>query len=55
MVVGADGEVAEDTDPQQLHREKIIQAARSFKPNKEQQNIFGDEKAAEKICDLLTS
>jgi hypothetical protein len=55
MVVGADGEGAEDTDPQHLYRERIIQAARSFKPNKEQQNMFGNGKAAEKICNLLVS
>lgn len=55
MVVGGDGEGAEDTDHQQLHRERIIQAARSFKPNKEQQNIFCNGKAADKICELLVS
>lgn len=55
MVVGADGEGTEDTDHQQLHREKIIQAARSFKPNKKQQYIFGIGKAAEMICNLLVS
>jgi UDP-GlcNAc3NAcA epimerase len=37
----------------QLQRESIIHTARSFEPNKKQQNIFGDGKAAEKICDLL--
>lgn len=55
VVIGADGEGAEDTAPQHLYRERIIQAARSFKPNKEQQNIFSDGKTAEKICDLLVS
>lgn len=55
MVVGADGEGTEDIDPQQLLRERTIQAARSFEPNKEQQNIFGNGKAADKICKLLIS
>jgi hypothetical protein len=55
MVVGADGEEAEDTDPQHLYRKRIIQAARYFEPNKEQQNIFGNGKATEKICNLLVS
>jgi UDP-N-acetylglucosamine 2-epimerase len=55
MVVGAEGEETEVADSQQLHRERIIQAARSFEPNKEQQNIFGDGKAADKICNLLVS
>jgi hypothetical protein len=51
----SEGEETEVADSQQLHRERIIQAARSFEPNKEQQNIFGDGKAADKICNLLVS
>jgi len=38
---------------QQLQKERIVQAARSFKPNKEQQSVFGDGRAAERICELL--
>ena len=45
--------VGEETDRQQLRRENIINAVKSFEPNKKQQNIFGNGKAAEKICDLL--
>jgi hypothetical protein len=45
--------VGEETVRQQLRRESIINAVRSFEPNKKQQNIFGNGKAAEKICDLL--
>jgi UDP-GlcNAc3NAcA epimerase len=45
--------VGEETVRQQLRRENIINAVRSFEPNKKQQNIFGNGKAAEKICDLL--
>lgn len=39
--------VGEDTDRQQLRRENIINAVRSFEPNKKQHNIFGNRKAAE--------
>jgi hypothetical protein len=35
--------------------ENIIHAARTFEPNKEQLNIFGDGKAAEKICENISS
>jgi UDP-GlcNAc3NAcA epimerase len=45
--------VGEETVRQQLRRESIINAVRSFELNKKQQNIFGNGKAAEKICDLL--
>jgi UDP-N-acetylglucosamine 2-epimerase (non-hydrolysing) len=45
--------VGEEFDHPQLKRENIINAVRSFEPNKKQQNIFGNGKAAEKICDLL--
>jgi peptide/nickel transport system permease protein len=38
---------------QQLRGENIINTVRSFEPNKKQQNIFGNGKAAEKICDSL--
>lgn len=55
MVVRADEEETKITDHQQLHRERIIQAARFFEPNTDQQNIFGDGKATEMICDLLDS
>ena len=45
--------IGEETARQQLRRENIINAVRSFEPNKKQQNIFGNGKAAEKICYLL--
>jgi UDP-GlcNAc3NAcA epimerase len=45
--------VGEESDRQQLRRENIINAIRSFEPNKKQHNIFGNGKAVEKICDLL--
>jgi UDP-GlcNAc3NAcA epimerase len=46
--------VGEEINHQQITSENIIHAARTFEPNKEQLNIFGDGKAAEKICDLLS-
>ncbi len=45
--------VGKENARQQIQRENIIDAVRSFEPNKKQQNIFGNGKAAEKICDLL--
>jgi transposase len=45
--------VGKEAERQQLRRENIINAVRSFEPNKKQQDIFGNGKAAEKICDLL--
>lgn len=45
--------VGEETECQQIKRKNIINAVRSFEPNKKQHNIFGNGKAAEIICDLL--
>jgi len=47
--------VGGETDQPQLQKVNIIYAVRSFEPNQKQQNIFGNGKAAEKICDLLVS
>ena len=38
---------------QQIQREYIIHAVRSFEPSKKQQNIFGSGNAAKTICNLL--
>jgi len=46
--------VGKETDHQHIEKENIINAVRSFEPNKTQQNIFGDGKAAEKICQIIT-
>jgi UDP-GlcNAc3NAcA epimerase len=45
--------VGEETVRKQLRRENIINEVKYFEPNIEQHNIFGNGKAAEKICDLL--
>ena len=44
-----------ETDRQKIQRENISNAIRPFEPNLKQLNIFGNGKAAEKICDLLVS
>jgi hypothetical protein len=45
--------VGKENNRQQIQRENIIDAVRSFEPNEKQLNIFGNGKAAEIICDLL--
>jgi len=44
----------EETNRKQFQRENIIDAARFFEPKKKQQNIFGDGRAREKICGIIT-
>ncbi|MGI6078564.1 MAG: non-hydrolyzing UDP-N-acetylglucosamine 2-epimerase [Fastidiosipilaceae bacterium] len=46
--------VGKETDRQQIQKENIINAVRSFEPNKKQQNVFGDGKARHKICRIIT-
>jgi UDP-N-acetylglucosamine 2-epimerase len=51
--IDIEGKETEETDRQQLQKKKIIQTVSAFKPDKEQQNVFGDGQAAKKICELL--
>jgi UDP-GlcNAc3NAcA epimerase len=46
--------VGKENDHQQIQRENISNAVRSFEPNKKQNNIFGDGQASEKICGIIT-